>query len=46
MLSRKMKKNLFRDGICWTKVTSYPKPAFRYVDEDTLYECAKKIFLD
>ena len=33
-------KYLFREGICWTKVTSYSNPAFRYVDKYTLYETA------
>lgn len=33
-------KFLFREGITWTKVTSYHKPCFRYVSSDTLYETA------
>ena len=33
-------KFLFREGITWTKVTSYTKPGFRYISNDTLYETA------
>ena len=33
-------KFLFREGITWTKVTSYTKPGFRYVSKNTLYETA------
>ncbi|MFQ8630727.1 MAG: BREX-1 system adenine-specific DNA-methyltransferase PglX [Intestinibacter bartlettii] len=34
------KQFLFREGITWTKVTSYTKPSFRYIPNDTLYETA------
>lgn len=33
-------KFLFREGITWTKVTSYTKPGFRYIDDNILYETA------
>lgn len=33
-------KYLFRQGITWTKVTSYNKPGFRYIDNKVLYETA------
>lgn len=33
-------KYLFREGITWTKVTSYHKPGFRYLNKNMLYETA------